>query len=34
MIETALDYNTHVIKDKYDREKNKIEIFKLYENIS
>jgi glycosyltransferase involved in cell wall biosynthesis len=34
LIEAAFEYNTNIIKDKYDREKNKFEILKLYESIS
>lgn len=34
MIEKAFEHNTKVIKEQYDRDKNKIEIIKLYESIS
>jgi glycosyltransferase involved in cell wall biosynthesis len=34
LIEAAFEYNTNIIKNKYDREKNKFEIIKLYESIS
>lgn len=34
MIEKAFEHNTKVIKERYDRDKNKIEIIKLYESIS
>jgi hypothetical protein len=34
MIERAFEYNTNVIKDKYDRGKIKFEIIKSYESIS